>query len=449
MATPVPHSEPATSSETEPVVLVASARFIVREHTIPEGVRPRDLVAYMEGLIEENAPLPIDYVSWGYLGKIAGKSRNVLTYAAAKEQVFGPSRRAVPQRPTLPAFAALAGLRVKEPTWVFLADDSSLAAALLRPGTPLPERISSRYLENQSAEAQWATRTRLIADIKPAKDETLQPGLLRISNTTRSASRITFHLRYQHKPGDSWEAWQQTSLSTQAAIDGADLRDHALLLAQKDQVRSGRSLRLALAGALLAIIAVAALEATLHSRSSVAEELTTQVKKQADAVQQLQQMEAMTKALEATLSHKSQPFELLAAANSKRPDTVYFKTMSINGGNQLRLSGEADNIQAVNNYAAALKEDGYWEQIDLSDVRTEATGAATFQFILKPIPTAKVPKPAAPRNAQPTAQTQPAASAQPATAAQQATTTPATSAPATGTPATAGATQPLSNSTPA
>lgn len=385
-ATPAPQP-PTASNDTDPVVLVASARFVIRAETVPQGVRPRDVVPFLEGIVEEHSPLPIDHISWGYLGgKLTPKNREVLLYAAAKEQVFGGNRRPIPRRPTLPAFAALYGLRVKEPTWVFLLEQGCMTAALLQPGKPLPTRIHSRYLQTADEAGQWNARALLLAEVKPAAAQTLLPGLARIDAVRhdKSGRRISFQLKRQPAPGSNWEAWQSTTLAPLPLIEAADLRERAFLEAQKDEQRSGRSMKLGILFVLIALLAIIGLEATLYSRSAIAQELAEQAAKQEDAVKQLQQMEAMTKALEATLQRRSRPFELLLSASLKRPADVYFKSLTYLGGDQLRLTGEADNIQSVNTYADALRADGHWAEVELTEVRTEATGAATFQLRLKP-----------------------------------------------------------------
>lgn len=386
MANSVPSPTPSTSTATDdPVVLVASARFITRNETVPAGVRPRDVASFLEGMIEENSPLPVEYVSWGYLteAKPSGKERRLLTYAAAKEQVFGTGRRSVPQRPTLPAFAALYGIKVREPGWVFLADSHSLAAVLIRPDQSLPARIHSCFLKTADEEGLWEARTRLVAEIKPSKGEKLLPGLVRVDSSRHGGGRIDFHLKRLPSAGAQWENWQHTRLAPQNAVNHADLRERALLTAQQDQKRNSRSLKLALLLVVLGVFGIIGMESLLHSRAAVAAELADQANRQKDAVKELQQMEVMTKALEATLQRQSRPFELLAALNRKRPETVYIKTMSYADADQLRVNGEADNIQIVNSYTAALREDGFWAEVDLAEVRTETNGAATFQLRLK------------------------------------------------------------------
>lgn len=385
MANSVSQQNPPTDSPATAVVLIPSARFITRSEVLPTSVRARDVIALLEGLIEENSPLPIDHVSWGFLseGKTTSKERRVFTYCAAKDLVFGSARRKTPQRPTLPAFAALYGIKVREPGWVFLADEVSLAAVLLRPNQSLPARIHARFLTSSDEEGLWEARTRLVSEIKPSKGEKLLPGIVRVGNLNLSGNRLEFQLTRLPSAGANWENWQQTRLVSQAAINNADLRERALLQAQQEKQRSGRSLKLAALVLVLAIAAIAFLEALLYSRSAVAAELTEQVEEQKGTVKSIQQMEAMTKALEATLQRKARPFDLLSVLNRKRPENLYVKTMAYGEADQLRIGGEADNIQTVNNYTAALREDDFWLEVDLAEVRTETSGAATFQLRLK------------------------------------------------------------------
>lgn len=358
--------------------LVTAARFVCQTVEIPETMKSADLTGYISGVVEDEAPLPLEHIAWGFMAVRKGKRRSTaLAYATARSLVL-EDNEPDGSIAVVPAFAALHGLSFSQRTWLFFLDDESLSAVSFPPNELTPDRIISRYHDTDRDD--WTKlstlRQQLYQEAGVAERDKVQDGIIRASVTDFSRNRkISFSLEIKTATTGKWHAWRKTELAGESFLLGADLRDPDFLSAERTSRRDGRSFLIAMGGFAAAVLIMIVLEIVLSLRADAAEEALVQAEAQESAVEQLKEMEAMTKALEATLQTQLLPFDWMLAVNEGRPEAIALTSAYMGAGAQMSLSGEADNIKTINDYVTALKESNRFTEVDLADVKTAKTGA--------------------------------------------------------------------------
>lgn len=396
------NQKPETTQTVVPVELVTAARFVCQSMDIPEEMKSQDLVGFISGMIEEESPLPVEHIAWGFLTARKGrKAAKALTYASARNLVLGDGE-SEKNGSILPSFAALYGLSFGNGTWLFFLDHESLSAIYFPANELTPARIVSRY--HHSNPNDWAAlatlREQLRQEMKIDREDTVVEGIVRaglIGAPTRK--KVQFSLEERTSATGSWRPWRKTELASESLLLGADLRDPGFLSAQLTSRREGRSFVIAGSIITAVIVIMGILEITLGSRARQAEESLDQVAAQETAVEQLKEMEAMTKALETTLQMQLLPFDWMLATNEFRPEAISLTSAYLGEGGQMNLNGEGDNIKTINAYVTALKNSNRFSEVDLAEVKTGKSGAA-FRIKLvvgdlnaEPSPQAAEPEP--------------------------------------------------------
>ncbi|WOO41928.1 PilN domain-containing protein [Rubellicoccus peritrichatus] len=374
----------ATAPTAASVELVTAARFVCQSIDIPEGMKSRDLAGFVSGMVEEESPLPLEHIAWGFVTARKGrKITKALAYASARNLVLGDDE---PKSggSILPSFAALHGLSFGGATWLFFLDSESLSAVYFSANESIPNRIISRYhhsdLDDWSGLA--AVRAELLKSINPDSEDTVLDGIVRAELAGKpTRKKVPFSLEQKTTANGGWKAWRKTELSPESILIGADLRDPEFLSAELSSRRDGRSLVIA-GGVFAAAIAIMGIfEMILGSRASQAEEALSQAEAQETAVEQLKEMEIMTKAVEATLQKQLLPFDWMMAVNEFRPEEIALTSAYMGSGDQMNLNGEGDNVKTVNDYVTALENSNRFSEVKLVEVKTGKNGA-TFRIEL-------------------------------------------------------------------
>lgn len=392
-------TQPAeTSSPAASVELVTAARFVCQAIEIPEGMKTADLSNYVSGMVEEESPLPLEHIAWGFLAARKGrKGTNALAYASARNLVLGDGDP-VSGGSVLPSFAALQGLSFSERTWLCYVDDESISAVSFQPNASTPDQIVSRYHHSDLDDwvALSSMREGLLQDAPIESTDKVIDGIIRAKlQGTPSRKKIQFTLEQRIQKTGGWHQWNKTELASESMLHGADLRDPEFLNAELTSRRDGKSIFIAAGVIAAAIIIMGVLEIILGSRASQAEDSLTQVTAQEKAVAQLKEMEAMTKALEATLKKQLLPFDWMMAVNEFRPEEVSLTSTYMGSGGQLNINGEADNIKTVNDYVTALRNSNRFSEIELAEVKTGKTGASfRIKLIVGDLNAEPTPQPA-------------------------------------------------------
>jgi hypothetical protein len=386
---PARSNEPADPS----VRLVASARFFTATAPLGRGIRARDLRPMANGLVEEHSPLPLEQTAWGFLAEPARKKDGVLLYfAAARTSVFpevSPKARAA--QPVFPAFAALHGLRMKTPTWVFLADDQGVAALLFQPGVAIPVRVLARFIEDEQGDeaSRWRVRDELAAECRPDRPEEIKKeqvleGLIRATGVAGRNNRgVVFTLERQTAPGGAWTFWKKTQLKKADQVLGADLRDHAELESTHRTHQSGQRILATAAIFGAAVLALVCLELLLFVRHQEALKIRQGIEARADAVERLQEIEQMNGVLNEVFTREFLPFDWLMLINDHRPEEITFGSYGIEAGADLAVQGQAREVGLINAFAERLGTDPRFRSVQLEDVQTTREGA-TFQLRIGP-----------------------------------------------------------------
>lgn len=393
-----PENLPSRSNEpADPRVrLVASARFFTATTPLGRGIRSRDLGPMANGLVEEHSPLPLEQTAWGFLAEPGRKKDGVLLYfAAARTSIFpevSPKTRAAPpSQPVFPAFAALHGLRIKAPTWVFLADDEGVAALLFQPDASIPVRILARFMEDERGDegSLWKVRDELGAEClrdRPEKGEKEQvlEGLIRATGVAGRHNRgVEFALERQTAPGGAWTFWKKTHLSKAEQVLGADLRDHAELESTHRTHQSSQRILATAAVFGAAVLALFCLEVILFGRNRETREIRQEIEARAAAVERLQEIEQMNGVLNEVFAREFLPFDWLMLINQHRPEEITFGSYGIEAGADLAIQGQAGEVGLINAFAERLGADPRFRSVQLQDVQTTREGA-TFQLRIAP-----------------------------------------------------------------
>jgi len=321
-------SQPAKDTKAVPpeIRLLPAALFFTANSKVPAGIRARDMMAMVQGLVEEHSPLPIEMTAWGFLLDNKAKTdSHFLYYAAPRDLLFKNAEAAADLRPTavLPAFAALQGLHFKEPTWVFLSDSECLSAVRFEPDSSVPSRIEARFHQTGTGTdiPLFDLRQKLLeaVDFDPNGEAALK-GLIRIGEAHFDRKGLHFKLERQTETGNRWESWKKTRIAQKNRRFAADVRDRAALSAHERNEGSGQRIRQVAALVLLALLVLAGLEVVQYQRMQTTTALSEKAEGQTALVDRLQEIEAMSKSLKEIFDRRFEPYRWLMVVNEVRPE---------------------------------------------------------------------------------------------------------------------------------
>lgn len=382
------HQTPTPTSSGHGVILVPSALFHTQVTPIPPGVRARDTVGFVEGLVEENSPLPIDQTAWGFLLDSQSKrASHILHYAAAAELALPTNKdpQSTQSRAILPGFAALHGLSISRDTWLFLLEDECLSAIYFKEGSTIPSQVISRFHEkpNITEEDIYTIRHKLEQSFCTTENSDILPGLVRAHSTTPSKSRaLHFTLDHQPHQGGEWSPWKKTSLKKRTRLLAADIRDHALLGADAQRRKSTLTLSISLGTLAATLLLLITLEIILNRQNTLATTLAAQAAEQEKTVKRLQDMETMAASIQASFDKQFLPFDWIMAANAPRPGSISFTSLSLEDNGAFTINARASEVKAANDYTRNLRNTAKFTETTLSQIQSGRDGV-TFNLRLQ------------------------------------------------------------------
>jgi len=370
--------DPKTAGAPGPVILRDSGLFFTASSSLPKGIKGRDIEGLVRGLVEEQAPLPIEQTSWGYLADPHRKSGGpILYYAATRQSLFGNKTEAAEDlTPTavLPSFAGLCGLRFSKRTWVFLADRESLSAAFFEAGVSIPTRMISRFVspETEAGEAEREKLRRRLAEEDTEAD--FLPGMVRIAEAKAKGKGVLFELERREKFGAPWTSWKKTGIDKEARLAAADVRDRDTLEKGARVQTSAKRITQMAAVLVLSALALGALEVLQFQRGREAARLSALAESRQSQVERLQEIESMAQTLEEIFEGNFEPFDWMMAFNTPRPPTIHFNSFALDDAGNIRINGQAPEVKALNDFVAALQGDPRFEQVETGEVETDEDG---------------------------------------------------------------------------
>ncbi len=367
-----------TSGAPGPVILRDSGLFFTVSSRLPKGIKGRDIEGLVRGLVEEQAPLPIEQTSWGYLADPYRKSSGpILYYAATRQSLFGNKTEAAEDlTPTaiLPSFAGLCGLRFSKNTWVFLADGESLSAAFFEAGATIPTRMISRFVspETEAGEAEREKLRRRLAEEDPEAD--FFPGMVRIAEAKARGKAVHFQLECRERYGAHWTSWKKTGIDKEARLAAADVRDRDSREEGARVQTSAKRITQVAVVLLLSALALGALEVLQFQRGREAVQLSELAESRQSQVERLQEIESMAQSLEEIFAGNFEPFDWMMAFNAPRPPSIHFNSFALDDAGNIRINGHAPEVKALNDFVTALQRDPRLKQVETGEVETDEDG---------------------------------------------------------------------------
>lgn len=357
------------------ITAVPSASFFVERIEPPPGLKGSALDAELQAWVEEFSPFPIEHTAWGYLQP--KRTPWVLLYAAYRPQAGIPQEvGAGAGHFWLPAFICLCGGRaVKVSTWYFLVEAECLTALHFPAGSPYPDQIISRFGQNllEKPENAWQLREKI-----PLKGDSsaIDPGMYRCNSSKleRGGSRAAFDLEYQKKAAAAWKSAGKRRLSGLKTLLAADLRDSVAMSEERRQQRFDTTAWRLLQALAAATVIMLVLQAWHFTRSRELASMEAMVEGRAAQVREVQQREASVQAMRALLRPQASPFDWTMLANSVRPESISFQTVSFDSVRGASIFGQSADIPTVNTYLEALRKTGQFSDIELAEVNTTSEG---------------------------------------------------------------------------
>jgi Tfp pilus assembly protein PilN len=391
VATKDKHEE-TTRGLYDPEFLPA-ALFFATSAFLPQGVRVRDRVRLVSGLVEEHSPLPLDQTAWGFLTHVKNRRGGRLFYYAAPRDLVKEHSEGGKSRVLLPSFAVLSGLRFNETTWLFYKDAHCLSAIRFPKGEAIPDKVVARFLHDSSdpVAPEWNLR-QVLEDsvVKPdvaGRDSevvNILPGIITSKcEVVAKGKRLRFHLFQATEQGQSESSLKHNELKAADFVLAADLRDFSEMAQKQQGADTEKRILIGMVATVVAILALAGWEFRHWQKSSDADRLQAQIRERTSRVERLQEIESMQQAVETLFRRNFEPLDWLMAVNQLRPPEIAFTTFSFEEGAHISISGQAGEITVINDFADAVRNDSRFTSATLSQVQTTREGA-TFNLRIEP-----------------------------------------------------------------
>ncbi|MDQ8193703.1 hypothetical protein QEH59_04670 [Coraliomargarita sp. SDUM461004] len=385
--TPNPDSMSTQTPESHPGPrLIPSALFFTAICPVPVGIRARDMSAMVQGLVEEHAPLPIEQTSWGFiLDNKSRKESHFLYYAAPRDLVFNSTAEANDSNPNsvIPSLVATTGLQFKRDTWLCLWEPECLSLIHFAAGSTTPDQVHSQFHPHDQAEVSItadALRSKLLSDYVNTAEDTIIDGYIRIESATQNQRKgIQFKLSQSNSVNGTWAPWKQTTLSQPTRLIAADLRTKESLSNRRLRKQSGKRIGIVIALFVLTAMVLGIFEYLQIKQQTKAQELTELATTQEPLVDQLKEIETMTKSLKSIFQQEFSPFRWLMAINEARPVTLSISSYALDKEGTLTANGEASEVKALNSYVDALEADPRLKSVTIVNLNTNNEGV-TFSL---------------------------------------------------------------------
>jgi hypothetical protein len=377
----------APSSQTS-FRLVPSALLFTASSPIPVGIRARDMSTMVQGLVEEHAPLPLDQTSWGFiLDNKTRQTSHYLYYAAPRDLIFKSTAESNDSslKLVVPSFVATTGLQFKHATWLCLLEAECLSLLYFEAGSSIPDKIHSQFFSNGDTPQNAETiRKELItkhASSTPKSEEILD-GFIRIESTVAKGRQgIQFKLGQAATVDGPWQAWKQSTIAQPTRLVAADLRTKESLSTKLQHKQSSKRIGIVAAFVMLAIIILAYFEFSQIKKQTEAQRLAYLAAEQQPLVDQLKEVETMTKSLKDIFQKEFHPFHWLMIINELRSNNLSISSYSLDDSGELTAHGEANEVKALNLFVNALKINPKFNSVTLANLNTDNAGV-TFSLKL-------------------------------------------------------------------
>lgn len=345
---------------------VPSGRFFMRFVPLTPDL---PALGQAELALEGLAPFPPAQLLWGCW--VAPDGTRALVYAAHRRRFAAGETGSWDQADlAVPDLLPLLGAAPGGPAVLVLATETHLAGAAWADGSTCPRAVQARDIGGQPPEE---ARRQFAAELA-AKAQLTDAPVRFVSGSPRARREgDRLHLELADAAGKVVTA---TSVA-HTELDALDVRDRAFLDQRRRERRQGELIwRLLLTGAAAAGLALLLDLGTL-ALGGLDRRAQVRLAGEVPVVQRLETAHGLTSRIDDLTHGRLRFFEMLAAINGARPNSILFTRTGTTGRNGLEIEATTGNADAVGQYEAALRELETVERVEIRDLRAR-DGVTTF-----------------------------------------------------------------------
>ncbi len=359
-----PTSAPLQANSDPAVILLPGERFFVRRIPIAAD---SPVAPQIELALETLAPFPLEQMFYGHV--LDRASRHALVYAAYRRNFSAAEQSGWANATSvLPDFL----MHVFVPRGSQSADatlhetDAALTAIAWDEASELPASILHRTV---SPENRAQTKKDLLAELSR-----------RIETTPENLSIVEGPIIATHsnKSGVTLKCdeFSTPPLNT-TLLQLADVRDHEVLSIRRREQRRATLWGNTFVTVTAALVLCLLVEFGMIGTAKLLGSRQAQLSERSPEIDKIESAQNLANRLETLAAQQLRPFEMLAAINASRPQSVEFLRVSTRGPLQLEIDAQTTNPNDLRTYGAALKALGFIESAAIQDPRSQS-GRTTF-----------------------------------------------------------------------
>ena len=381
------------TTKSEQVLTLPAHLFFMERIEIPAVVEAAELDDFAELSLESIAPFPADQLFWGYLE--AEASDHILLYAAHRDRIKQLGVEQIEEYAwVLPEFGSLVCTFFSEATEVIVHSTESVCLLQFEKGHGVPTYVSVRATtENDDANQVIETLRKAAPELDAGHPSlTLHPTSEEL--TEQGLAVFNFSVTGKYPSGD--DVAKLAQLSPEAAqLWRADVRGTEFKKAERNARRLGDLLlRITTWAALFAVLLILG-ELALFTANTWLKTRENKIIEQQPIVDKISEKRTLMGKLEQSEQNDLQPIAMLRELNKSRPSGIYFTKAIVEGENQIKIDGIANNVNAMNTYTSSLEASGLFELLNPPKSITRS-GKTTFTLILSFSPREEMSDPTTP-----------------------------------------------------
>lgn len=361
------------------ILLLPGEYFFGRAVELPEGIAAADIPSFAELTVEGISPFPMEQLLWGFLHH--AESNRIFLYATSQGRVRSGGHEGLEQyQNVFPSFIAGFGRSFPRATVAFVATDATISALFYEANDPVPVQVQSQVLPEAAAgiEELREVRTEWLKTLQ-TKGYNVEEAILRAGVPSVGRAEIWVPLREVGESGTV--VWDEPLPYDLDAIWNADVRDGAFADRERQGRRKSEQLWRGVVYGGIAAAILLLLQLGMFGWAKLNTYRQDKITRQAPEVATLQFQLEQANRIEGLFSEQLRPFAMLNTLNIGRPPTLYFKRMNATTWNELRVEGEASNLEEVNQYRDTLAANPH--VISLQPEMASRQGRAQFTFVVR------------------------------------------------------------------
>ncbi|MDR2982647.1 MAG: PilN domain-containing protein [Puniceicoccales bacterium] len=359
------------SNTSSPPVVFPAPGWLFFSEILPLGDIPAGSIEDTVLLsLESHSPLPVEQLAYGW--RLDSAKKTVIYYAGARDRlrqisngVYEGAGHVIPDFMLAP--------KGKAGEWQWIATPWALTAIRYSDTGNLPLEVRSWNIL-QGGSTDWAERAESERMIRnQGLEGSHAHGTLLWEDASYASSRRII-ATWRAKGGKP-----QTVSLPEDSVWSSDVRERHWL-AQTKKARSYTQLfnRITVFS-LFALLLVVGAGAALFLHKEDLKKETDRLAGREAAVEAINSKVELVVRLDQLEAGQVSFFDALATMNHFRPSEILFSSASIDGNRQVQVNGTAATISQINSYVEALRNSGFFKQVDLPRVNTTG-GRTSFEI---------------------------------------------------------------------